>query len=372
MGIYVTNDVGLSDGQSNVLLMTSVAAAVVGGFAWGRVVDRLGPKRTLSRVLGCWAVTLGTAALIPVAGLPPLLFFGVAALAGVSLGGTWAADRPYMLVLYPARQGRRVLGLYSMIGRFSAVVGPLLWAYVAEDARAWPTRLGGGVVPHGRGGVGDPPRRGRPAARLDARGAGHRRFGRQGHRGLRRSRVASSSSLITRLVGWSAAQFFRLESTGGPVPSGPVLVVADHPNSLVDPLIVFRIAGRPTRPLAKAPLFEHALVGPILRISRRSSRRCRIDSLEAAIQGVLSTKGIPRVAQLPSRVHHHRNPCSASGISVQNARNRCSASAGIGVQLQSETVFSMGRSAQGVRAKTLIADYTGRADARTGLLLCEP
>ena len=71
----------LDNGQSNVLLMTSVAAAVVGGFAWGRVVDRLGPKRTLNRVLGCWAVTLGMAALIPVAGLPPLLFFGVAALA---------------------------------------------------------------------------------------------------------------------------------------------------------------------------------------------------------------------------------------------------------------------------------------------------
>ena len=102
-------------------------------FAWGRVVDRLGPKRTLSRVLGCWAVTLGTAALIPVAGLPPLLFFGVAALAGVSLGGTWAADRPYMLVLSPPAKVGEFYGLYSMIGRFSAVVGPLLWAYVAED-----------------------------------------------------------------------------------------------------------------------------------------------------------------------------------------------------------------------------------------------
>jgi hypothetical protein len=37
------------------------------------------------------------------------------------------------------------------------------------------------------------------------------------------------------------------------------------------------------------------------------------------------------------------------GISVQDARNRCSASAGIGVQLQSESMFSMGRRAQGRR-----------------------
>lgn len=77
--------------------------------------------------------------------------------------------------------------------------------------------------------------------------------------------MARTSSLVTRLVGWAVAQFFRLESTGGPIPSGPVLVVANHPNSLIDPLVVFRTAGRPTRPLAKAPLFEHPLVGPILR-----------------------------------------------------------------------------------------------------------
>jgi 1-acyl-sn-glycerol-3-phosphate acyltransferase len=44
-----------------------------------------------------------------------------------------------------------------------------------------------------------------------------------------------------------------------------LLVVANHPNSLLDPLIVFRVAGRPTRPLAKAPLFQQAMVGSVLR-----------------------------------------------------------------------------------------------------------
>ena len=57
--------------------------------------------------------------------------------AGVSLGGTWSADRPYMLVLSlvlspPSRVGE-FYGLYSMVGRFAAVIGPLVWAFVAED-----------------------------------------------------------------------------------------------------------------------------------------------------------------------------------------------------------------------------------------------
>jgi glycerol-3-phosphate O-acyltransferase / dihydroxyacetone phosphate acyltransferase len=73
------------------------------------------------------------------------------------------------------------------------------------------------------------------------------------------------ASLITRLVGWAAGVFQSIERTGPGIPAGPVLVVANHPNSLLDPLVVFRVAGRPTRPLAKAPLFEQRFVGTMLR-----------------------------------------------------------------------------------------------------------
>ena len=71
--------------------------------------------------------------------------------------------------------------------------------------------------------------------------------------------------IITKLVGWAVAIFYQLERSGPTLPDGPVLVTANHPNSLVDPLVIFHTAGRPTRPLAKAPLFEQALVGTVLR-----------------------------------------------------------------------------------------------------------
>jgi len=44
-----------------------------------------------------------------------------------------------------------------------------------------------------------------------------------------------------------------------------VLFVANHPNSLVDPVLVTAAADRPVRFLAKAPLFEEKLVGPLVR-----------------------------------------------------------------------------------------------------------
>lgn len=72
-------------------------------------------------------------------------------------------------------------------------------------------------------------------------------------------------AIITRFVGWAVPVFYKVERTGPPVPSGPVLVAANHTNALVDPLLIFHTAGRATRPLAKAPLFEQAVVGTVLK-----------------------------------------------------------------------------------------------------------
>lgn len=132
MGVYAIETLGYAEGAANILFLSAAAAAIVGGLLWGPIVDRLGPKRTLNFVLLSWGVTLVMGGLIPILGLPRVLFWGVAALAGVSLGGTWSADRPLMLILSPPAKVGEFYGLYSMVGRFSAVLGPLLWAFVAE------------------------------------------------------------------------------------------------------------------------------------------------------------------------------------------------------------------------------------------------
>jgi glycerol-3-phosphate O-acyltransferase / dihydroxyacetone phosphate acyltransferase len=73
------------------------------------------------------------------------------------------------------------------------------------------------------------------------------------------------SRWITAAAGWTAKEFYDLDKRGPDIPGGPVLVVANHPNALLDPLIVFRVAGRVVRPLAKEPLFKHPLIGPVLK-----------------------------------------------------------------------------------------------------------
>jgi UMF1 family MFS transporter len=132
MGIYVTNEIGFSETQAQILLLVSILFAVIGGIAWGFVVDRIGPRRTLNIVLVTWMVALAAVVLIAVADLPAWLFWIVATVAGVNLGGTWAADRPYMLRLSPPKYVGEFYGLYSMVGRFASILGPFMWGYIAD------------------------------------------------------------------------------------------------------------------------------------------------------------------------------------------------------------------------------------------------
>lgn len=132
MGIFVTNELGFSATQAQVVLLIGILTAVVGGIAWGFVVDRIGPKRALDYILGLWMIVLTLAAAIPLLHWPSQLFWLVAAVAGMTLGGTWAADRPYMLRLAPPRYIGQFYGLYSMVGRFSSVIGPLLWGIIVN------------------------------------------------------------------------------------------------------------------------------------------------------------------------------------------------------------------------------------------------
>ncbi|MBI2407746.1 MAG: MFS transporter [Gemmatimonadetes bacterium] len=114
------------------IMMVAITFAVLGGFMWGRIVDRIGPKTTLNWVLRLWVVTFISAAAIGLLTLPLWVLYIVASMAGVGMGGVWSADRPLMLRLTPPDRIGEFYGLYGMVGRFSAITGPFIWALVAR------------------------------------------------------------------------------------------------------------------------------------------------------------------------------------------------------------------------------------------------
>lgn len=75
--------------------------------------------------------------------------------------------------------------------------------------------------------------------------------------------------LVSRVV-WGLARFaawifYRVERVGPLPPAGPLLIIANHPNGLLDPVLVVTTSARTPRFLAKSPLFTMPFVGWFVR-----------------------------------------------------------------------------------------------------------
>jgi 1-acyl-sn-glycerol-3-phosphate acyltransferase len=91
----------------------------------------------------------------------------------------------------------------------------------------------------------------------------------------------------------AAAVYYRIRYGGDPVPgAGPVLLVANHPNSLLDPMLVAAAAGRRVRFIAKAPLFDDAKTAWLVKgaaaipVYRRADDPGQMDRNEDAFRAV--------------------------------------------------------------------------------------
>lgn len=133
LGVYAAREAGLEPGGVRIALFLGILGAVLAAPLWGALVDRLRPAPVLLGVLGVWMLGLLGAIGVSLARLPNAYFFAAAAVLGAALAGTWCADRPLMLELAPPHRVGELYGVYAMVGRFSAIVGPLVWALVVDQ-----------------------------------------------------------------------------------------------------------------------------------------------------------------------------------------------------------------------------------------------
>ncbi len=126
MAVFSTEAIGLSKAEANLVLLMLTVVAVLASFLWGRAVGAWGPKRTLLVILASWCV--GLVVLASSLTLPAFLVGGV--LLGSGLGGVGTTDRVYLLRLAPPAQVGEFFGLYGLVGKLSAVIGPLLYGLV--------------------------------------------------------------------------------------------------------------------------------------------------------------------------------------------------------------------------------------------------
>jgi len=128
MGLYAIKAVGFDQGAVNTLFVVLTVPAVLGSWICGRLVDRMGAKRTLTWVLGCWTALLVAMIMAP----SQAAFWIVGAGIGFIFGGVPTAERPLLLSLIPDHEAGRFFSLMLLSSRAAAFVGPLVWGYTVD------------------------------------------------------------------------------------------------------------------------------------------------------------------------------------------------------------------------------------------------
>jgi MFS transporter, UMF1 family len=128
MAIYAVKAMGFRQGSEITLFLVLTLPAIVGSYLIGRLVDRLGARRTLVGIILAWIVLLIAMVLVPTQNAFWLVGLGV----GLIFGGVPTAERPLLLSLVPAAEAGRFFSLMLLSSRAAAVAGPLIWAATVD------------------------------------------------------------------------------------------------------------------------------------------------------------------------------------------------------------------------------------------------
>ena len=107
---------------------------------------------------------------------------------------------------------------------------------------------------------------------------------------------------VRGVIGFALRCFYRIETAGPPLPDGPLLLVGNHPNALVDPGLLIAVSPRPLTFLAKEPIFRMPILGtlvralgalPVVRAQDDPARmRENLEALGAAARGLASGRAV--------------------------------------------------------------------------------
>jgi len=128
MAIYAVKAMGFQQGTETKLFLVLTLPAIVGSYAMGRLVDRLGARRTLALTIVAWILLLIAMVVVPTQRAFWMVGLGI----GLVFGGVPTAERPLLLTLVPESEAGRFFSLMLLSARAAAVAGPLVWGLTVD------------------------------------------------------------------------------------------------------------------------------------------------------------------------------------------------------------------------------------------------
>ena len=129
MAVYTRKVLGFTQLQIIQFFVFSQLFAIAGSLVLGRLVPRLGAKRTLGWIWTGWMVALALLA----ANLAAWWLWIVGPIIGFCLGSTWATSRVLLIELSPKDRLAEMFGLAGLFARASSIIGPMVWGLLVTD-----------------------------------------------------------------------------------------------------------------------------------------------------------------------------------------------------------------------------------------------
>lgn len=124
--LYAREQIGMSLIHFFYFYALFAFTAIIGSLIFGKISDKLGPKRTLMIILTIWFLII--LLLIKVANLATFIIVGC--VGGAVLGAVWTVTRPMLVKLAPRKKIAQLFGFQGLTEKFSGVLGPIVFGFI--------------------------------------------------------------------------------------------------------------------------------------------------------------------------------------------------------------------------------------------------
>lgn len=125
--IFAATSLGFTNKELIALYILVQITALTGAFLFARPTDYIGPKKIVYFSLVMWTAVSFLAFFIH----EKRDFWLISIIAGLGLGTIQAASRAFYSQFIPKGNETEYFGVYAMIGKTSAIIGPLLFGYIS-------------------------------------------------------------------------------------------------------------------------------------------------------------------------------------------------------------------------------------------------
>ncbi len=130
--IFAANTLGFDAKELIGLYLIVQVTALIGAFIMAKPIDLWGPKKVVTVSLLLWSFVAVAAYFISDKGH----FFILASVAGLGLGTVQAASRAFFSQFIPIEHESEYFGVYSLVGKSSAIAGPIVFGYISSAFRS--------------------------------------------------------------------------------------------------------------------------------------------------------------------------------------------------------------------------------------------